>query len=285
MNIIQLGDIVNHNQRTNIMIVDNKQAKNILFVGSCRMYAFFNYFLNDAFFGKKYNYLYIIVYIDKMVELSKTCITNEPIKKLFNNSTILVSEYITNYNYFNTSTETEYNIFKLNNNFEHTIILPNYQNPKIYVKDIIYHGDDNIKNIFKKYLKNEILLDEFIQIIKQINESEINRYCNIIQKSFMPELETFVRSNVYKTRIAHTINHPSNILLIEMYKLIMNKIFKRNVDENVIMNNFEFLSSDGYSTKLTYYDKIGLNIAFDEKIYNKEQSDNYLLSTELFYKG
>jgi hypothetical protein len=285
MNIIQLGDIVNHNQQTNIMIVDNKQAKNILFIGSCRIYAFLNYFLNDDFFGKKYNYLCILVYIDKMVELSKTCITNEPIKKLLNNTTILVSEYITNYNYFNTSNETEYNIFKLNNNFEHTIILPNFHNPKIYVKDIIYHGDDNIKNIFKKYLTNEILLDEFIQIIKQINETEINRYCNLIQKSFMPELETFVRSNVYKIRIAHTINHPSNILLIEMYRLIMNKIFKRNLYENVITNNFEFLSSDGYSTKLTYYDKIGLNIDFDETIYNKEQSDNYLLSTELFYKG
>lgn len=66
----------------------------------------------------------------------------------------------------------------------------------------------------------------------------------------------------------------------------MLKIFNRNVPDNVIglNNNYEFLSSEGYSTKLTYYDKIGLNININEAIYNKEQTDKYLLSTELFYK-
>ena len=286
MVIVNLETITKYNQQNNIMIVDNKQKQNILFIGSCRIHAFLNYFLNDDFFGNNYNYLCVLVYIDNMTELSKTCIHNDQIKNLINNTTILVSEYLKNYKYFNSSIENEYNIFQLNSKFQHTIFLPNYCDPKIYVKDIIYHGDDKIKNDFKKYLNNEISFDDFVLNMKTISESEINRYCEVISKSFIPEFEIFIRENVYNKRISNTIHHPTNILSIEMYRLIMLKIFNRNVPENVIIlnNQYEFLNSEGYKTKLTYYDKIGLNINIDEAIYNKEQSDKYLLSTELFYK-
>jgi hypothetical protein len=168
----------------------------------------------------------------------------------------------------------------MNTNFKHTIFLPNYCNPRIYVKDIIHYGDDTIKNIYKKYISNEeISFDTLSIALQQFQHNEINRYCNTIKKSVIPELEQFVRDNIYIKRIAHTINHTSNILSIEIYKLILNKYFERDIPDNVLNLNktYEFLNSQGYNTKLTYYDKMCLNINIDENIYNKEESDNYLL--------
>jgi hypothetical protein len=285
MVLINLGNIVNINQTNDIMIVNNNQSQNILFIGSCRIHAFLNYFLNDEYFGKKYNYICILVYIDNMNVLSHTCINNNYILQLIKNSTILVSEYLKNYNYFNSSIESKNNIFQLNA-FQKTIFLPNYPDVRLYVKDIIKYGDDNIKNIFKKYLINELTLNDFISCIKEFHDNEINRYCSVIKKSFMPELEDYIKSNIYKLRIAHTINHVSNKLLIEMYSLILNKIFGQPIPENVIKlnNSHEFLNSEGYHTKLTYYDKLALNLEINEKYYNKEESDKYLLSSEIFYK-
>ena len=220
-----------------------------------------------------------------MITLSNTCIHSEKFKQLLLNSTILVSEYLKNFNYFNSSHDSELNIWQMNPNFQDTIFLPNYCDPRIYVKDILFY-DPNMKSVFQNYLSNKISQDEFSSIIKQVHENELNRFYLIIKKSIMPELEIFVRDNIYKKRIAHTINHPSNILFIEMYRLLLKNIFGRTIPESVVKlnNTYEFLKSDGYYTKLTYYDKLCLIIQYDEPIYNEEKSIQYLLCNENFFK-
>jgi hypothetical protein len=48
--VIHLGDIIKLNQSNKIMIVNHHKPKNILFLGSCRIYAFLNYFLHPETF-------------------------------------------------------------------------------------------------------------------------------------------------------------------------------------------------------------------------------------------
>ena len=65
-----LNDIENvYNTNNDIMIVNNNQSENILFIGSCRIYVYLNYFIHDDFFGKKYNYLCILIHFQYLLFL------------------------------------------------------------------------------------------------------------------------------------------------------------------------------------------------------------------------
>jgi hypothetical protein len=245
-----------------------------------------NYFLNDPLFGNKYNYLCILVYKDNMIELSKSVIHNAVIKDLICKSTILISEYVQNYNYFNTCTTGEHHIFQIHNKFEKIIILPNYGNLLLYARDIISYGDVSIKDMYNKYLHNEVSAEVLSTKLKELQTNNINKLCNTIKKSCIPELEDFIRKNIFIHRMGHTLNHPTNIFLLEMYKLIMRTFYNRDIPENIILLNktYEFLSSTNYQTKLTCYDRDFLNIQINEPYYNKHTSDKYILSNDIFFK-
>ena len=274
--ITNLNSIYDENSKKNIMIIDNNACNNILFIGSCRIYAFLNYFSNDDFFGKKFNYLCILVYNPAMVELSK-CITEKELY-LIQKSTILVSEYLKKHNYFNSSKDSEHNIFKLHT-FEHTFFLPNFCNPKLYVKDILYY-EPSMKELFRHFLQNKVSINTLSAELKQYHMNELNRYCNVIKKSNMPELEDFVRNNINKNKLAYTINHPTNFILFEMYRLLMHN-WNRNISESVDkINRYEFFKDNEISR--TYYDKICLNIHIEH--LDKINSDKYLLSENYCFK-
>jgi hypothetical protein len=287
MAILTVNDIINiHNIHKDIMVVNNKRPNNILFIGSCRVTPLLNYFIHDPYFGSNYNYLCILVYNENMIELSKTCVNNERFKHLLKNSTILVSEYLKSYNYFNSSPDSDLNLFKMETKFDHAIFIPNFCDPLIYTKDILTRGNNEIKETYSRYINGDVSFDIFSAALNDFHHKEIERYCAVIRKSIIPELEQFIKETVYKHRIAHTLNHPSNIVFLEIYRLILQKLFSRTVPSSVIQINkkHEFLDSSGYHTRLTYYDKLCLHIEYPEEIYTKKISDIYISSTEIFFK-
>ena len=171
-------------------------------------------------------------------------------------------------------------------NFKHTIVLPTYGVCRtLYAKDIVkYNNDMNV--CFSNYKSNHVSLEVFSQRLKEVHTRELDQLYNIIQKSIIPELQSFIEDNVLKKRIAHTINHPSNLLLLEMYRLVLKNVFQLPLSDSVVQLNkeYEFLPSLGYSTNLTFYDKICLNIEIDEDVYSECDSDKYLSNSDLFYK-
>ena len=284
--IITLGDIDIQNRTGNIMIVNNNAKKNILFIGSCRISTYVNYFLNDGVFGTNYNYVCILVHIPAMVELSKNIIDNGAVKQLICNSSILVREYVRNYSYLNTVASQPENIFKIYNSFDHSILLPNYDNFLFYMRDIIMYGDINIKSAFNSFLNNDISLKTLSEIIQALHKKELERFYTIIKQTDVPDLKQFVETNINKKRLGHTLNHPANVLSLEIYRLVQKNIFNRELPDSVIEldSKIEFLSSDDYRSRYTYYDKIILNIVLDENMYDKELSDRYILSNDIFFK-
>jgi hypothetical protein len=281
MLVVTLESLENlYNTKNDIMIVNNNQTRNILFLGSCRIVAFLNYFLNDEFFGTNYNYLCILVHAEGLREYRAQCIHNDRFKQLMSDSTILVAEFIKNYDHFNTSESCELNIFKFQNNFEHKIILPNYCDPAIYARDIIMFGGDDIKTLFKRYAKGDVPFQVLSQGLLQVRNDHITRYINVIRKSCMPKLEDFVRENIRTTRIALTINHPTNALLIEMQRLLLETFFQRTLPQSVLdVNNMgNFLDQSSNFTTLTCYDVICFGYNFGEFVYDKNASDRYILS-------
>uniref|UniRef100_A0A6C0KMT0 Polysaccharide biosynthesis enzyme WcbI domain-containing protein n=1 Tax=viral metagenome TaxID=1070528 RepID=A0A6C0KMT0_9ZZZZ len=264
------------NSKSEICICDRKSNKNICLIGGCRITPFLNYLANDNYFDS-YNILGILVFNNEMINLSKNIIDNEEKKKEIYNTTILICEYIINFDYFNTSPKTDKNIFKIKESFDIKILLPNYQDPCIYTADLILHKDNIQSDFINKYLNKAISLEEFSKILKDTKTNEIKRYYDIIFKSDLPELFDFVIKNIDNNRIAYTINHPSNILFIKMHEIILKKFFNREIPDNVLQinNNHEFLNSE--ISILTFYDKECLHFNINEEYLNEEESIKYLL--------
>ena len=284
--IITLGDIDAKNRSGHIMILDNNAKKNILFIGSCRITAYVNYFLNDEYFGKNYNYVCILVHIPAMVELSKNIVDNDTVKQLICNSSILIKEYVKNYSYFNTIISEAENIYKIYNSFDYTALIPNYDNFLFYTRDILMYGNTEIKSIFNSYINNEIHIDILSEKMQAIHKKELERFYTIIRQTDVTDLKSFVENNIQKRRLGHTLNHSSNILSLEIYRLVQKNIFNRDIPESIIElnNKSEFLGSDDYKSRYTYYDKHILNIILDEPMYDKEVSNKYILSNDIFFK-
>ena len=271
---IDYTEIDTKNTTNEIMIINNNAKENILFIGSCRITPFLNYFYNDEFFGKKYNYLAVLAH--KTQDLSKTINTNEYIKSLIYNTKIVVAEYMIHFNYFNTSRDSELNIFQIYDNFDLFISLPNYPNVLLYTEDIIYYNE-HCRNNYKLYLNDTLSLIDFSKIVIDFRDSEINRYCKVINKTLFNELSIFVLNNYKHIRLANSLNHPTNILFIEMYRLILHTYFNRTIPESVLnMNKDTFLGGEPEQQKLTYYDKLCLEYTIDENYITKEESDKYI---------
>jgi hypothetical protein len=277
-------EIDSKNKNGNIMIVDNNAKINILLIGSCRITAYLNYFLNDENFGKKYNYVCILVFLPTMIELSMNIMGNDRMKQIIRNSGILIREYIINYNYFNTVRTQECNIYKIKDSFEYDVLLPNYD-VVIYARDIMMY-DEDMKTTFNSYINNDVSLDSLSEKMQLKHKKELEKYYNIISKTDVPELKVFVQNNVYNKRIGCTLNHPTNALSLEVYRLILKNKFNKEIPASVIDVNskIEFLNSDAYKSRYTYYDRTILNIMLDEVMYDKCLSDRYILSNDLFFK-
>jgi len=276
---ITVGDIFQVNDQKRIMVVNNNANQNILLLGSCRITPFLNYMLNHDIFGNNYNYLCVLVYNDQMKALSEDIINNEEIRHQICRSKYLFAEYMLNYNFFNTNRSSNQSIFNIYDSFEKEIILPNWNNICLYAKDIVKFKD--LKNEFNRALCNEIHINDFAQKLKETQEKELERYYSILRKANFPDLIDYVNSIVKTYRIAHTLNHPTNLLFIQLYRLVIEKYFtggSYHFPESVLSaNSEEFLQNKDHDTKLTFYDYHYLNIQINESYLDEQESVNYLL--------
>jgi hypothetical protein len=273
---IKVEDILQVNDQKRIMVVNNNANQNILLLGSCRITPFLNYMLNHYMFGNNYNYLCVMVHNHQMKVLSEDVINNEEIKHQICRCKYLLSEYMVNYNLFNTSRSSDKNIFKIYDSFEKEIILPNWSNICLYAKDLVQFKD--LKNEFNRALCNEIHINDFAQKLRETHEKELERYYNILRKANFPELIDYVKSIVTTYRIANTLNHPSNLLFIQLYRLVIEKYFTGGTyhfPESVLSaNSEEFLQNKDDDTKLTFYDYHYLGIRIPENYLDEQESIN-----------
>lgn len=281
MQIISVNDIVNVNQKKQIMVVNNNSNESILLIGGCRITPFLNYLIHHDLFGNKYNYLCVLVYVPEMIQLSEEIIYNEKMKSQLFTSKILIAEYIQNYNYFNTYRLTEKCIFRVYDSFQHEIILPNWNDICIYAKDLINYK--NLEMEFRQLLNGDITLPEFTVIIQSAQQKELDRYFKILEKAKMPwpYLKNFIHLNLNTYRLSYTLNHPTNMYSIEMYRLLIEHFFATSpyfLPQNLIdlNNKYEFLKT-GVDTKLTYYDHVCLGYKIQEDYLDEENSNTYIL--------
>lgn len=283
---IQLWEIQRTNKNKEVFFIDNKSVSTILFIGSCRIHIFLNYFLNDPFFSDKYNYACILVY-EIPAGFNEHVIEDEAAVNIIRRSKILISEYLVNYEYFNTSRDRKKNIFKIHDLFDLHISLPNYMKPALYMFDIMMH-DSESKQKFDNFIlfKTTSSLEELKEHVCGIRDRALDRWYNAIDKSDLPELRAFVSKNYLKIRMGHNPHHPTNAACIEMYRLLCLKFFNKDVPSLVldINSNVEFLADPSYDTKLTYYDRLLLDYRIQEGHLDEELSNEYIHSRNKFWK-
>ena len=283
MPVINVNDIGAINEQKQIMVVNNNSNQNILLIGSCRMTPFLNYLIHHDLFGVNYNYLCILVHIPQMKQLSEEIIHNEHIKSQLFKSTILIAEYMRNYNYFNTQRDSEKCIFRVYDSFSREIILPNWPDTCLYVKDIVHYK--NLQNEFKQFLNKEINIEQFGYILQTHRQKELQRHFSVLNKSKAPwhHLINYTLSNLNDHRLGYTLNHPTNLYFIEMYRLLIEHFFAQSpyfLPQSVIELNrqHDFLRSDSTDTKLTYYDRLCFGCTINEHYLDENESNHYILN-------
>lgn len=281
MTIISVDDICNINGKKQIMIVNNNSNENILLIGSCRMTPFLNYMMHHHdLFGNKYNYLCIFVHIPQMKELSEEIIHNEEIKSQLFKSTILIAEYMKHYNYFNTQRDSEKCIFRVYDSFSREIILPNWPDTCLYVKDIVHYK--NLQNEFKQLLNKEISIQDFGYILQTYRTKELQRHTSVLNKAKEPwhYLINYTNSNLNNRRLGSSINHPTNLYFMEMYRLLIEHFFAQPpyfLPQSIIdlNNQYDFFPNH---TKLTYYDHLCFGVNINEHYLDENESNHYILN-------
>lgn len=287
--VYSVDEIGNVNRTGNILIVDNGQPASILLIGGCRITATLNFLLHDEeHFGTRYNYLCVLLGIHEMRELGKSLQENEKIKAQIRQATHLIAEHCENYHYWNTvRTIVKPSIFHIHDAFEKHVCLPNWY-ISIYTKDIL--NKKNKMDDFLRLQQGDITLDEFTTILREACDEEWQRYEVILRKSGFEDLILFFSMHRFSMRFAFTWNHPCNVLFLQIYQVLLRKLCGADalVPDTVrdLSQRYEFLSSDTYYTKLTWYDRhcLGLHIKDGLKcVEDREESNSYLLDPSFIH--
>jgi hypothetical protein len=213
-------------QRSTLVYDNGAPQKNILFLGSCRMAAHLFYFHSHPKFRQKYNFHLILVYMDFIRDMKDGGVVNDPaICSILQNTEILIAEHVVNYGYFNTRVSCEKNVFRLGLAPRQVIILPNLSVPTSF---IALARDSEVYHCFCEYRRGgegERDIRNLKRVCEETLESRMKKLDTICTKSGFPELSAVYRESLHRRRTHHTIDHPTNFIFYELYRLVLQKYF------------------------------------------------------------
>lgn len=225
-------------------------AVNILFIGGCRSFAYAIYFEEicqciDWFKHAQFGTATIGVHIIDLLKRKKT----QNMTYIIENADIIVCEQIRNYDILNTSKKCHQNIF---NNFNikencKIIQIPNLEF-RYYANELIFENNNNINNYDNV---NEIKTKNLKIFIENCKKYGFNKFSEYILK------------NINVSRLMITFNHPTNHLILELFKELIEIIFQQQIPEHIlnILSNIKIFDNDLKNRSVicdTDY-KLGLN--------------------------
>tara|TARA_Y100000385_G_scaffold109502_1_gene113716 strand:+ start:10531 stop:11385 length:855 start_codon:yes stop_codon:yes gene_type:complete len=222
-----------------------RKTKNILFIGSCRLYSIINYcLLLDIFTNNNIYYVYVPDFGNKQVPI-------EIINKIIKNTEIIIYEKVSNFKFLNTHKEVPYNIFETYDMPKRYKIVDvsNLECPMYYKGLLKYSPENKTENFFKirsesfQRLNNKLLNNQEYNIKECIDKYLFNQ----------------------KFPLFYTINHPSSFLSMLSFKNICDNL-RINIPSNKLLKNYatdlHYFSLFGNNTTLTHWDQRMYNIQF-----------------------
>jgi hypothetical protein len=224
-------------------------ASNILFIGGCRCFIYSILFLETCkyvpyFIHAQFGSGVIAVHIIDLLKRQKT----NNIKYVIENADYIVCEQIRNYSFLNSSEKCEQNIF---NNFKikdncKIIQIPNLE-LRYYKNHLIYNNPDDCINI---------------DIISRLKDKNLKDFVDHCKKYEFYKLAEYIEKNINEKRLFSTHNHPNNILLLELFKELIEKLFGQQLKEPIlnILKQVKIFDNDGTACKIEEIDyQLGLS--------------------------
>lgn len=260
---MNLNDMIDTNTNHTFLIYNNNCNKNILFLGSCRLSQLLYYYnnLNITELKRNIYYIYVPTWIDKLDSFPKHIIND-----ICKNTDIIICETIKNYSFLNT-------IKNVDNNFFSTFNIHN--TCKIFfipTLELHIYSHFLINNCNIPY-DHELLYNAFIKSKERLYSS-LNKY-------EYPKLKFIIENYLNKIKLFLTINHPSRILFLFLFKELMSKMniildrdfLYKMIDINLLSgNNTPIFNIDVALHKLEYNEYI---FNTHENLYNKNYCTNY----------
>jgi hypothetical protein len=254
LNYISVNDVINNNNKDNILICNRSGDKNILFIGSCRIIHYLNCFMHQEQFNH-FNICAIMVHSNINKHFKTEILNENEIKKQIDKTDIFIHEHIENYDFLNTNKKMDKNFYIYKNSFIIDITLPNYPNLQLCL-DTMLRSNVIILNNYIDFLNNELSHQQFNQIIINKFNFCVNKYIDIFKYVNMEDMVLFFNEHHKKHKLFHTINHISNVLAFAIYQVILKKYFNLlpTYFSIQIMKTHEMLGGNN-SCMLSEYDK------------------------------
>jgi hypothetical protein len=263
-------------------IYDNKCLKNITFLGSCRLSPLIEIFQNTKKIREEYNICYIICYIYKFEE--KELPYNE-INEILSRTDVLIHEFITSFDDLNTDKSKEFNVYKkFNFNPKIDICVPNFD--LTFTLEHILKDNEKERNYVKYLIENDKVNEENIFILyEKYFISSFKRLLTNIDRTSIPELSNYMKSNFKKIRLFNSTNHTSNVLCLEIGLNILNNFFQIKPDESFLENYYNHQEFLGGNELFSKYDKMYHNFIFTtndetEELFEKLKIKEIILDEE-----
>lgn len=246
------NDLTRINKEQRFLVYDKGSKENILFLGSCRMSPLMFYYSNLNTQFNIYN-----IYTPFWNEEERTNFPFDKIKSILKDTKIIITETISSYGILNTNhklTDNFFDIFQIKHIEEFRV--PNLH-LAIYLHDII-HG------LHKSSTEYETAFEESLSLLRD----------SCIKKGYT-ELYDFIVDYISEIRVFYTFNHPSRILSMLTFKILMNKL-NQSIPKKFFhnMNDYHFLEGNGTpitqkdidTYKFSFYTRIFENPALEQPI-------------------
>ena len=248
------------NEQKKTLVINKGSDRNIFFLGSCRLVPMLNYM---------FNFCYLMVH----TMIPESLNVPESIKNQMRNSEYLICEHIVNYNYFNTVASYENSVFDIYNGFSKVIRIPNY-NEKIFAVDIIRYNKD-VHPLYEEYMSGSFPECELVKVLCEKRRWGIERFYKFIDSSDVKDIRHTLPDSKTE-RIAITANHPANILFVNQYKVMKEKIFESEYSPQLTSGFGTFFTDTSpYFSVYSYLDKL-MGVNLNEHCLNKQEFDRYV---------
>jgi len=250
MEIIKMQDL----SSDNLLIYDNKSSKNILFLGSCRMFPLMYYFnkIHVDNLHRNMYFIYVSHWLNKQLNIDT----------ILMNTDIIICETMKNFGVLNTVGEKNFfNIFPIRENTK-IFKIPNLQ-LRMYAHDSInrFHIEFDHNKLYHYFLESR-------QRLKQ----------NLIKHGY-EELDLFIDRHIHDMKLFSTYDHPMPILSVLLFKYLALKM--NIVLENEFLNKLlSYVFLQGNDTPLYDIDRDLYRLTFIDEI-----EKNYDNLYTIFYKN
>lgn len=212
-----------------------------MFVGSCRLLPFVNYF---ARLNRDNRFTIVLIYVVNFAQNYEQQETKPIPLDMIKRCRWFIKEHCVNYGMFNTDKDCEKSIYDFGMNPELDILVPSWNDHMVLENDWKAYGSPTPENYVS------------------IGQMEIERFCAICELSSFPEMAEHFRNNWKRTRFFWRPNHTSREFTLYLMRQMNDRMLHLDLtDEFWAGAATEDLFRDPHTT-VTDKDRLGHGITW-----------------------